>query len=83
MPPAPPSDGCLHVLQVPLQRPSALGAAPTPVVLARGEHPSQPQLAEGFAAHPQGCAGICRRDPDPLASGRYLGFHQPPASWAR
>jgi hypothetical protein len=44
-----------------------LGAVPAAVVLAWGEHPPQPQLAEGFPAHPQSRAGFCRRDPDPLA----------------
>ena len=42
MPAAPASDRGLHVFQVPLQRPPALGAAPAPVVLAGGEHPPQP-----------------------------------------
>lgn len=67
MPTTPTSDGGLHVVNVPLQWPSALGAAPAAVVLAWGEHPPQPQLAKGFPAHPQSSAGFCRRDPDPLA----------------
>jgi hypothetical protein len=64
---APTSDGGLHVVNVPLQRPSALSAAPAAVVLTRGEHPPQPQLAEGFAAHAQRSAGLGGRHPDPLA----------------
>ena len=75
--------GRLHILEVPLQWPPALGAAPAAVVLARGEYPPQPQLAEGFAAHPQSCARFCCCDPDPLAGWRCGGVHQPPASWAR
>jgi hypothetical protein len=67
MPTTPTSDGGLHVVNVPLQGAPALGAAPAAVVLTGGEHPPQSQLAEGFAAHAQGCAGFCRRDPDPLA----------------
>ena len=67
MPPAPASDGGLDILEVPLQGASALGASPAAVVLAGCQHPPQPQLAEGFAAHAQGCAGFCCRDPDPLA----------------
>ena len=39
MPAVPASDGGLHVLQVPLQRPPALGAAPAAVVLTRSEQP--------------------------------------------
>ena len=83
MPSAPPCDGGFHVLHVPLQWPSTLGAAPAAVVLARGKHPPQPQLTEGFAAHPQSSAGFCRRDPDPLADWRCGGVHQAPPSWAR
>ena len=67
MPPAPAGDGGLDVLEVPLQGPPALGAAPAAVVLAGCEHPPQPQLAEGFAAHAQGSAGFGGRHPGPLA----------------
>jgi len=42
VPPAPAGDGGLRVLEMPLQRPSALGAAPPAVVLTRGEYPPQP-----------------------------------------
>ena len=66
MPSAPPCDGGLHVFQVPLQWPPTLGAAPTPVVLAQGEHPPQPQLSESFSAHPQSSTCLCRRHPDPV-----------------
>lgn len=55
------------LIMLALQWPPTLGAAPAAVVLAWGEHPPQPQLAEGFPAHPQNSAGFCRRDPDPLA----------------
>jgi GNAT superfamily N-acetyltransferase len=81
--PAPARDRGFHVLQVPLQRAPALGAAPAAVVLAWGEHPPQPQLAEGFPAHPQGSARFCSRHPDPLAGWRCGCVHQAPPSWAR
>lgn len=84
MPPAPSRDRGLHILEVPLQGASALGAAPAAVVLAGGEHPPQPQLAEGFAAHAQGSAGLGGRPPDPPAVRRGDGgVHQLPDSWAR
>ena len=69
MSPTPAGDRGLHVLQVPLQWPPTLSAAPAAVVLARGEHPPQPQLTEGLAAHPKSSASFGRRHPDPLTSG--------------
>ena len=84
MPAALAGDGGLDVLEVPLQGASALCAAPAAVVLAGGEHPPQPQLAEGFAAHAQGSAGLGGRHPDPVTVRRGDGgVHQLPASWAR
>ena len=80
---APAGDRGLDVLKVPLERSPALGAAPAAVVLTGGEHPPQPQLAEGFAAHAQSYARFCRCDPDPLAACRCGGVHQPPTNWAR
>ena len=80
MPAAPASDGGLDVLEVPLQGPFALGAAPAAIVLAGREHPPQPQLTQGLAAHPQPCTGVGRGDPDPMAPawGREdRGIHQP------
>jgi hypothetical protein len=59
--------------------PREVGAAPASVVLDLGVHPTQPQLAEGFAAHTQSSAGLCCRDPDPVTSGcdwRRLVLHQ-------
>jgi hypothetical protein len=49
-------------------------------VLAGREHPPQPQLTEGFAAHPQPCTGVGRGDPDPMTSRwgwHRLVLHQP------
>ena len=51
MPAAPAGDRGLDVLEMPLQGPFALGAAPAAVVLAGGEHSAETQLAQGFAAH--------------------------------
>ena len=69
IPPAPAGDRGLDVLEVPLQGALALGAAPTAVVLAGREHPPQPNLAQGFAAHAQLGAGLGGADPDPLTAG--------------
>jgi len=80
MPPTPAGNGGFHVFEVPLQGPPALGAPPAAVVLAGGEHPPQPQLAEGFSAHPQGSAGLGGRHPDPVTTRRgwrRLVLHQP------
>jgi len=58
---------------VPLQGPFALGAAPAAVVLAGGEHPPQPNLPQGLAAHAQLCAGLGGADPDPVTAGLCRG----------
>ena len=67
MPAAPAGDRGLDVLEMPLQGPFALGAAPAAVVLAGGEHPPQANLPQGFAAHAQLCAGLGGGYPDPMA----------------
>lgn len=80
IPPAPASDRGLDVLEVPLQGPFALGAAPAAVVLAGREHPPQPQLTEGFTAHGQRSAGLGGGHPDPVSSRwgwHRLVLHQP------
>jgi len=77
--PTPACDRCLSVLEMPLQRPPALGAAPAAVVLARLKYSPLPQLAQGFAAHPQCSAGI--RGADPGALTCCWGFHQLLVNW--
>lgn len=78
--PTPAGDRGLDVLEMPLQGPLALGAAPAAVVLAGGEHPTEAQLAQGFSAHAQFCAGLGGGYPDPVTprwGWHRLDFHQP------
>ena len=68
---------------MPLQGTFAFGAAPAAEVLTGLQHPAQPQLTQGFAADAEQLTGLSCADPDPLAGGRDLGFHQLPASCAQ